>query len=363
MKKETEVDKGLFKRISSAKKTSKIAIPERVLEVNKHQHNADFVASQKRTSNTKGKKSELALDWQRFSDTDSHSVDQSKAKSDSDPSSNPSARIKSKIDTLSPAQLAQLEAHKLAQKKGARPTPMVSADSPHDPAKTKVKIDGIRPTSAPETGPGVAHVEGSNPAEAGQADLGEHISTGAGQADLGEHISTGAGQADLGEHLPTGAGQADLGEHIPTEAGQADMGHHLDGRAGFAALEGEQPAGVGQADMGHHLDGRSGFAALDGQQPADVAPVDMGHHLGDSAGFAHLSGQGAVETDVSPTSMDSAQALEEAPLADMKDTETNGESTESALSGRLAEKMSKIRAKTDDISSESDFLDKHQDKP
>ncbi|MBT4239577.1 MAG: hypothetical protein HOD70_09255, partial [Oceanospirillaceae bacterium] len=74
MKKDIEVDKSLFKRVSSAKKAGKIALPEKVAKVNKHQHNADFVASQKRMSNTKGKESELAADWQRFSDADAINV-------------------------------------------------------------------------------------------------------------------------------------------------------------------------------------------------------------------------------------------------------------------------------------------------
>ena len=41
MKKDIEVDKSLFKRVSRTKKGNKIVLPERVAEVNKHQHNAD----------------------------------------------------------------------------------------------------------------------------------------------------------------------------------------------------------------------------------------------------------------------------------------------------------------------------------
>ena len=198
MKKDIEVDKSLFKRVSSTKKANKIALPERVAEVNKHQHNADFVASQKRTSNTKGKESELAADWQRFSDADAINV----AKLNSQPSgksnAHPTASLKSKVDQLSPAQRAQIEAHKLAQKNAASPssTSLVSESTDQHSAVAKAKLDGLRPSSSADSEPETTNFEGSKPAGAGQADLGEHAPQGSGQADLGEHMPQESGQAD-----------------------------------------------------------------------------------------------------------------------------------------------------------------------
>ena len=350
VKKDIEVDKSLFKRVSSTKKANKIALPERVAEVNKHQHNADFVASQKRTSNTKGKESELAADWQRFSDADAINV----AKLNSQPSgksnAHPTASLKSKVDQLSPAQRAQIEAHKLAQKNAASPssTSLVSESTDQHSAVDKAKLDGLRPSSSADTEPETTNLEGSKPA--------------------------GAGQADLGEHVPQGAGQADLGDHVPQGPGQADMGEHIDGTAGLANLKGEQLAGVGQADMGHHVDGQAGFAALEGELPAQVTQVDMGDHLpadamhadmGDqsarNAGTAKLTGKNAAQTHASQVSLDTVEILETAPVADIDDSEANENNEESQLSGRLAEKMSKIRSKTVDITTENENLNEHKD--
>ena len=389
MKKDIEVDKSLFKRVSSTKKANKIALPERVAEVNKHQHNADFVASQKRTSNTKGKESELAADWQRFSDADAINV----AKLNSQPSgksnAHPTATLKSKVDQLSPAQRAQIEAHKLAQKNAASPssTSLVSESTDQHSAMAKAKLDGLRPSSSADSEPETTNFEGSKPAGAGQADLGEHAPQGAGQADLDEHVPRGAGQvdlgdhvpqgvsqADLGEHVPQGAGQADLGEHAPQGPGQADMGEHIDGTAGLAKLKGEQLAGVGQADMGHHVDGQAGFAALEDELPVQVTQVDMGDHLpadamqadmghqnARNAGTAKLTGKNAAATDGSQVSLDTMETLETAPVADVDDSKANENNEESELSGRLAEKMSKIRSKTDDITTENEDLTERKD--
>ena len=376
MKKDIEVDKSLFKRVSSTKKANKIALPERVAEVNKHQHNADFVASQKRTSNTKGKESELAADWQRFSDADAINV----AKLNSQPSgksnAHPTASLKSKVDQLSPAQRAQIEAHKLAQKNAASPssTSLVSESTDQHSAVDKAKLDGLRPSSSANSEPETTNFEGSKPAGAGQADLGEHVSQGAGQADLGESAPQGVGQADLGDHLPQGAGQADLGDHVPQGPGQANMGEHIDGTAGLAKLKGEQLAGVGQADMGHHVDGQAGFAALEGELPAQVKQVDMedhlpadamqadmGHQNARNAGTAKLTGKNAAATDGSQVSLDTMETLETAPVADVDDSKANENNEESELSGRLAEKMSKIRSKTDDITTENENLTEHKD--
>ena len=376
MKKDIEVDKSLFKRVSRTKKGNKIVLPERVAEVNKHQHNADFVASQKRTSNTKGKESELAADWQRFSDADAINVAKLNSQPSGKSSAHPTASLTSKVDQLSPAQRAQIEAHKLAQKNAASPssTSLVSESTDQHSAMAKAKLDGLRPSSSADSEPETTNFEGSKPAGAGQADLGEHAPQGAGQADLGEHMPQESGQADLGDHVPQGAGQADLGDHAPQGPGQADMGEHIDGTAGLAKLKGEQLAGVGQADMGHHVDGQAGFAALEDELPVQVTQVDMGDHLpadamqadmghqnARNAGTAKLTGKNAAATDGSQVSLDTMETLETAPVADVDDSKANENNEESELSGRLAEKMSKIRSKTDDITTENENLTEHKD--
>ena len=350
VKKDIEVDKSLFKRVSSTKRANKIALPERVAEVNKHQHNADFVASQKRTSNTKGKESELAADWQRFSDADAIDV----AKLNSQPSgksnAHPTASLKSKVDQLSPAQRAQIEAHKLAQKNAASPssTSLFSESTDQHSQVAKAKLDGLRPSSSTDSEPETTNFEGRKPSGAGQADLGDHVPQGAGQADLGDHVPQGAGQADMGKHIDGTAGLAKLKGEQLAGVGEADMGHHVDGQAGFVALEGELPSQVTQVDMGDHL-------------PADAMQADMGHQNARNAGTAKLTGKNAAQTDASPVSLDTVETLETAPVAYVTDSEANENNEESELSGRLAEKMSKIRSKTDDITTENENLTEHKD--
>ncbi|MEJ6811439.1 MAG: hypothetical protein QNK47_04045, partial [Oceanospirillaceae bacterium] len=127
-----------------------------------------------------------------------------------------------------------------------------------------------------------------------------------------------------------------------------DMGHHVDGQAGFAALEGELPAQVTQVDMGDHL-------------PADAMQADMGHQNARNAGTAKLTGKNAAQTHASPVSLDTVETLETAPVADVKDSKANENNEESKISGRLTEKMSKIRSKTDDITTENENLTEHKD--
>jgi hypothetical protein len=55
------------------------------------------------------------------------------------------------------------------------------------------------------------------------------------------------------------------------------------------------------------------------------------------------------------------ETLETAPVADVDDSKANENNEESELSGRLAEKMSKIRSKTDDITTENENLTEHKD--
>jgi len=55
------------------------------------------------------------------------------------------------------------------------------------------------------------------------------------------------------------------------------------------------------------------------------------------------------------------ETLETAPVADVTGSEANENNEESELSRRLAEKMSNIRSKTDDITTENENLTEHKD--
>jgi len=488
VKKEIDVKKDLFKRVSSEKKTREFSISERTKSTNKHQAAADFVASQTRTSNTKGQESELAKDWDRFSTKD--------VKRATKESSSVKTSEKPKIRKLNAAQRAQIESHKLAQKRALRSTStsITPEASSNDTAASKAELGGRRPSGAgsaslegkafDELAAGQAdmghHVDGRTGSAslegkafdelaAGQADMGHHVDgrtglaslegkefdeSAAGQADMGHHVDgrvgsaslegkefdeSAAGQADMGHHVDgqaglaslegkefdeSAAGQADMGHHAQGQAGlaniegkergelaagqadmghhaqgqaglasiegkevdelaagQADMGHHVGGQAGLASLEGKEfgELAAGQADMGHHVDGQAGLASLEGNAPeAEAGTVDMGHHDGVRSASMDLSGQAERSRLVGQANIDDPENIQASDthlqgsrptstksglMKDVEGTVTGEERPKTASSGRLAEKMSKIRSQSADITMDSETLKERNDKP
>jgi len=404
VKKEIDVKKDLFQRVSSTKKTREFTISERTKSTNKHQAAADFVASQTRTFNTKGQESELAKDWDRFSTKDVKSA--SKESLSAKTSEKPKAR------KLNSAQRAQIEAHKLAQKRALRSTStsVTSETSSIEPVAPKAELEGRRPSGA-----GFASIEGKEFDElaVGQADMGHHVDGRVGSASLEgkEFDELAAGQADMGHHVDGRAGLASLEgkEFDESAAGKADMGHHADGQAGLASLEGKEfdESAAGKADMGHHVDGQAGLASLEGKEFGELAAgqADLGHHAGAKAGAASLEGiapeaeAGTVDMGhhdgVRSASMGLSEQAERSRLVgqaniddqkniqasdvhlqgshptstksglmkDVEDTVKGEESPESASSGRLAKKMSKIRSQSADITMDSEALKERNDKP
>ena len=453
MKKGIEINKDVFKRASSTKETRVFTISERTKSTNKYQAAADFVASQKRTSNTKGQESELAKDWDRFTDNGSSS---SVAK----PGTKSNTQDKPKQRKLTPAQRAQVEAHKLAQKKALRPlsTSITSETSSDSPAESNLKLEGIRPSGvgsarlsgedASGTGVGNAEmghqagdkagsaiIEGGTTAEldAGNANMGHHADTTAGNAEMGHQAGAKAGSASLeggatadldagnanmGHHADTTAGNAEMGHqagakagsasldgeataevdagnanmghHADTTAGNAAMGHQADAKAGSASLKGESPAEVdaGNANMGHHADAKAGAASIDGNKIRVAGQAEMGHHVGARVSSASLDGKdvddaaGEVNMGHQVSKQTGETLLEgrdnkavlsttlgntEAPKAELaqgdEGSDTAGKNEESVLSSRLAEKMSKIRSQSADITMDSEALQERSDKP
>ena len=412
MKKGIEINKDVFKRASSTKETRVFTISERTKSTNKYQAAADFVASQKRTSNTKGQESELAKDWDRFTDNGSSS---SVAK----PGTKSNTQDKPKQRKLTPAQRAQVEAHKLAQKKALRPlsTSITSETSSDSPAESNLKLEGIRPSGvgsarlsgedASGTGvgnaemghqagdkAGSASIEGGTTAEldAGNANMGHHADTTAGNAEMGHQAGAKAGSASLdGEATAeVDAGNANMGHHADTTAGNAAMGHQADAKAGSASLKGESPAEVdaGNANMGHHADAKAGAASIDGNKIRVAGQAEMGHHVGarvssasldgkdvdDAAGEVNMghqvskqTGEALLEGRDNKAVLSTTLGNTEAPKAELAEgdegSDTAGKNEESVLSSRLAEKMSKIRSQSADITMDSEALQERSDKP
>jgi hypothetical protein len=389
VKKGIEINKDVLKRVSSTKETREFTISERTKSTNKYQAAADFVASQKRTSNTKGQESELAKDWDRFSDKGSSSV--------ATPATKSNTQDKPKQRKLTPAQRAQIEAHKLAQKKALRPasTSIISEASSDSPAKSNLKLEGVRPSGegsvrlsgedASDAGAGnaamghqadgkagSASLQGEAAAEvdAGNASMGHHADAAAGNAAMGHQTDTKAGFASLqGETAAeVDAGSASMGHHADAAAGNAAMDHQTDTKAGFASLQGETAAEVdagnasmghhadaaaGNAAMGHQTDAKAGNAAMGHQADANAGNAAMGHQADANAGFASLQGGAAAEVDAGNADMGhqvSKQAGE--TLLNEK----------TVLSSRLAEKMSKILSQSADITMDSKALQERSDK-
>ena len=375
MKKGIEVNKDLFKRVLNTKKTREYTVSEPTESTNKYQAEADFVASQKRISNTKGQESELAKDWDRFYAKGDRKTAQPNANS----------ATPAKTRKLTAAQRSQIEAYNLSQKKALSSTSasIVSEASSNAPAASQAKLEGRRPS-----GVGSASLPGEeyNAGSAGQAQMGHHADAKAGAASLtGEDVSElAAGHAKMGHHVDGNAGFARLEGDEPTEVevGNVAMGHHTGVNAEFVTLEGETGAemGAGNAAMGHHAEVGAGNAAMGHHTDVQAAPVglygetehqaavtqaNMGHQKSKEASEDHLEGRDPTST--SQVNLAGVAALStpqpSTPMKDVEDAVQDEENQEFASSGRLAKKMSKIRSQSADITTDSEALQERNDKP
>ncbi|MFQ3331374.1 MAG: hypothetical protein ACI80E_001270 [Oceanospirillaceae bacterium] len=401
LKKGIEVNKDLFKRVLNTKKTREYTVSEPTESTNKYQAEADFVASQKRISNTKGQESELAKDWDRFYAKGDRKTAQPNANS----------ATPAKTRKLTAAQRSQIEAYNLSQKKALSSTSasIVSEASSNAPAASQAKLEGRRPS-----GVGSASLPGEeyNAGSAGQAQMGHHADAKAGAASLtGEDVSElAAGHAKMGHHVdgnagfarlegdePTevevgnvamghhtgvnaefvtlegetgaemGAGNAAMGHHAEVDAGNAVMGHHAEVDAGNAVMGHHAEVGAGNAAMGHHTDVQAAPVGLYGEteHQAAVTQANMGHQKSKEASEDHLEGRDPTST--SQVNLAGVAALStpqpSTPMKDVEDAVQDEENQESASSGRLAKKMSKIRSQSADITTDSEALQERNDKP
>ena len=343
MKKKNQVNEDVFKRVSSPKEAREFTISERVTKANPHQHNTDFVASQQRVYNTKGKESELA----KANEVAPEEVGRSAA----NPSASSSNLSKTKIRKIEAAKRARLEALKRVQKSTLTAS-VIPPTTDTDPALPQAHMhnqqtmgadavalsgekqqgdqtsqaamghQGIKPASdASLTGRGespvATYTESTQAADgvplvdlvnSSNNDFGETLlpdrlagraPSGEGLVGLpGEPLPNGvanptASQADMGHHPSANAGAASLdGNLVDQAAGQADLGLHVKANAGSANLEPNAlDAKVGKANMGLHVGANAGAASLDGNLVDQVAgQADMGLHVGANAGKASLEG-------------------------------------------------------------------------
>jgi hypothetical protein len=414
VKKKNQANDDVFKRVSSPKETRNFVISERVKKVNPHQHNADFVASQQRLYSTKGKESELVKAGEGQSEESGRSA--------AAPSANATTLSKTKIRKLEAAKRAQLEALKRVQKSTLTAS-IIPPSTRADPAVAQANMDvqeiaitdavalaGDKQRSEQENQADLGHQEVKEASNASMIGRGEkplttHVDDALapesvpinevidspgdefgktllpdrleGRQPLGESLvelsaeqpldsvgNSRVSQADLGHHISANAGTASLdGKVLDQVTGEADLGLHVGANAGTASLDGKVLDQVtGEADLGLHVGANAGTSSLDGKFLDPLATqVGMGHQETKKPSQVSLTGRSkkAPETSVAMSS----KAASEASEGDIADASLDAGTETAASPSRLAEKMSKIRSKTDDITNESEALQDSNRKP
>ena len=218
----------------------------------------------------------------------------------------------------------------------------------------------------PSANAGAASLDGNLVDQAaGQADLGLHVKANAGSANLEPNaLDAKVGKANMGLHVGANAGAASLdGNLVDQVAGEADMGLHVGANAGKASLEGDTfGQKAGEADMGLNVGANTTMASLEGNTSDPMAVQgDMGHQESQQSSQVSLTGR-HQEAPVPSVSMAPTSASE-ASEADVGGASSGAGNDAVAPPSRLAEKMSKIRSKTDDITNESEVLQDSNHKP
>ena len=114
--------------------------------------------------------------------------------------------------------------------------------------------------------------------------------------------------------------------------------------------------------MGHHVGARVSSASLDGKDVDDAAgEVNMGHQVSKQTGETLLEGRD--NKAVLSTTLGNTEAPKAVLAEGDEGSDTAGKNEESVLSSRLAEKMSKIRSQSADITMDSEALQERSDKP
>ncbi len=275
-------DKNLFRRVKKSKPEKDYDISKRTSRQLDRSEMADFVAHQQRILNTKGDESELAENWERFSNIPKH---------DSEQQEDYLRRLKAHMDqsNLTPEQM-YLEDNKVTGSETVGLDENTHSDADSEGQQGETSLEGNSPSKAGHTelnandqqmqvDAGAAHLDGQSPSGAGQATLsGEQvIDPQAGQASLAGQSAAGAGQATLsGEQaIDPQAGQASLAGQSAAGAGHATLAGDVvvDTQAGQASLKGSGAAKPDMATMqgAEVVDVLGGKASLQGQSPEQAS--------------------------------------------------------------------------------------------
>jgi len=336
--KKKSLDKDLFKRVKKDQPNKAFDISEKSSRQLDRSETAEFVASQQRVVNTLGEESELAENWDRFSNTPKHPEEDPKKRQ---------RRMTVRNDRTKPgAGQARMTGSK-ATHPGAVALGGDATNTSISAKQGQASLQGKGPKGASQDvlkgderkgpdGPGEAQLEGGKAAAAQSAQLEgeETIARKAGMAGLEGRKESGPGQAWLeggdadpqagyaslqGEDKPDPkAGYASLDgqdDFAPDATAMANDGYQdpqagfaqlqgdevVDPQAGHASLEGSQPAGPGHASLQgkQAVDPEAGYASLEGSGPRGPGSASLqGDESGDpQAGQASL--QGGAEREAS----------------------------------------------------------------
>jgi hypothetical protein len=292
MKKDVEVKKNSAKHVSIQKTQPQSTELERVKKVNKHQHNADFIASQQRVYNTKGYPSDLSKGDVPLSE------DSSRSAAELGSSSNISTKVKP--SELNSVETTKLEALKLAHINAQRPT-LVPAIDPasetfdHDSTVYQTALDGRQPVVAESVG---LSQDKKVDELAHQTLMSGDVKAGVGAANLDHKtLDVAVGKVNMGDHVSADAGSASLdGKALEDRANQTAVGNHEDAESELESLKSDQHSSVGRAEMGHHGSAVVGSARLGNVLDKAVTEDGIGPQVSAHEGSASLGGETLDDT-------------------------------------------------------------------
>ena len=276
--KKKSVDKELFKRVKKDQSNKAYEISDKSSRQLDRSETAEFVSSQQRIVNTLGEESELAENWDRFSNT-------------------PKRAEKEEFK-----RQRRLKARKGSAISGASKTRMVGSKATRPDAVALGADDESDVSKAAQMGQASLH--GKGPKGAGQDVLkgdDRKAPAAAGEAQLEGRKEAGAQFAHLEaeEIIERKAGMAGLEGREEFGPGQAWLeGSDADPQAGYAQFRGDA-----------RPDPKVGYASLDGQDDSapDATAMANDEYQDPQAGFAQLQGEEVVDPQAGYASLDGKQ--------------------------------------------------------
>jgi hypothetical protein len=277
--KKKDIDKDLFKRVKSDQPSKAYEISGKSSRQLDRSETAEFVSSQQRIVNTLGEESELAENWERFSNTTKAGEEEPEKRQ---------RRMKVRNDV----KKNSTGSARLAANRAAHPDAV-------DLGNKDANDNAIS-------------------AKQGQASL-----QGKGPADASHDVLRGDER-----QAPMAAGEAQLAgrKEAAPQFAQLEGAEAAERQAGMAGLEGREESGPGQAWLeGSEAEAQAGYAQLQGDDSADA-----------KAGYASLEGQDDSSPDATAMANDEYQNLQAGNAQLQADESVNAQAGYASLEGKQA---------------------------